>query len=261
MSTLLIIVIVGLLTGIAIAIVSRLFGTEADPMEENLKALLPGANCGGCGFAGCGGYAKALAEGTAKPGLCAAQKAEDLEKMVAMLGVAAEAKEPLVAVVMCNGDDINASRQAQYNGINDCRNAAIVAGGAKTCVFGCLGLGSCARVCPFGAIEITEHHIAVVHRELCRGCGRCVQVCPKKLIRLVPKSAEVNVLCSNPMKGPAKFKACKAACIGCGKCVREAPDNMHIDTGTSLAKVNYENPPSEALANVCPTHALRKQID
>ncbi|MGN0866396.1 MAG: RnfABCDGE type electron transport complex subunit B [Oligosphaeraceae bacterium] len=258
MSTLFIIVLVGLITGIAIAIVSRYFGVEANPLEEEVKALLPGANCGGCGYAGCGGYAKALVAGQARPGACAAQKAEDLQKMATLLGAEVDTKEPRVAVVMCSGDDLNSTRQAQYNGINNCRDAMIVAAGAKTCTFGCLGLGACARACPFGAIEMTPTHLAVVHKELCRGCGKCIQVCPKKLIRLVPKSAVIHVHCSSPLKGAVKLKACKAACIGCGKCVKAAPENMRIDTGVALAQINYGNPPSEELAAVCPTHALRK---
>lgn len=259
MTTLIIITVVGLLTGLAIAIVSYFFATPANPLQDQVLELLPGANCGGCGFAGCGGYAEALAQGKAKPGLCSAQSTANLQKLTALLGTTAEKKEPMVAVVLCSGDNSHASRRAQYNGINDCRDASQVAGGAKSCNYGCLGMGSCARACPFGAIEITEHGIALVHRELCRGCGSCVAVCPKKLIRLVPKSASLHVFCSSPLKGILKRNACSVACIGCGKCFRAAPDNIIMEPGKFLAQVNYDNPPPEELACQCPTGALRSK--
>lgn len=258
MSTLIVICSVGLFIGIAIAIVSRYFSVPGDPLADELKDMLPGANCGACGFPGCAGYATALAAGKAKPGQCSAMNEADAAKLAQRLGVAAETKEAKVAIVCCSGDDCKATRQANYNGINNCRDAMLVAAGAKTCTYGCLGLGACARACPFGAIEITAQHIAVVHKELCRGCGKCVMTCPKKLIKLVPKSAPVHVFCASPLKGIQKRNACKGACIGCGKCVRTAPENMRMDSGIALATVNYGNPPGAELAQCCPTKALRE---
>ena len=258
MTYLLIITIVGLLTGLAIAIVSKLFATPPNPLQDQVMELLPGANCGGCGYAGCGGYAEALATGKAKPGLCNVQSPEAMAALAKLLGTTVEEKAPQVAVVLCGGDQCKATRQGQYNGINDCRDAAQVDGGAKTCNFGCLGLGSCAHACPFGAIEITVNGIAVVHKELCVGCGTCVAACPKHLIKLVPKSASLHVFCSSPMKGVAKRGACQAACIGCGKCFRAAPENIVMEPGKFLAQVNYANPPDEELAAQCPTGALRR---
>ena len=258
MATLLIITVVGLLTGLAIAIVSKLFAAPADPLQDQIVALLPGANCGGCGFAGCAGYAEALASGRAKPGLCNVQPPEAMARLAKLLGVAVEEKAPQVAVVLCGGDKCKATRQAQYNGINDCRDAAQVDGGAKTCNYGCLGLGSCARACPFGAIEILPTHVAKIHPNLCKGCGKCVSVCPRRVIKLVPRAAAtVNVYCNSPEKAPVKKKVCSGGCIGCRKCMKAAGENQILINGF-LASVNYENPPAESVTEVCPMKCLRK---
>lgn len=251
----LILMAAGLLVGLAIAITVHFFGVKSDKLVDDILELLPGANCGGCGYAGCAGYAKAMARGSAKPGACPSQPAENRDKICALLGVEAVAKETKMAVVCCSGGDDKATRNAFYNGVNNCRDAVQVASGSKSCAFGCLGLGACARVCPFGAIEINECNLAVVHPELCIGCGKCVNTCPKKLIRLVPRSAKIMVRCSNPNKGAVKMKVCKAACIGCSKCVKADPEHMQMN-GT-LACINFGNPPDQELAKVCPTKALR----
>ena len=164
-----------------------------------------------------------------------------------------------MALVACSGDDSHAVRKAFYNGILDCRNASFVAGGGKGCLYGCLGMGSCARACPFGAIEITEAHIAVVHPELCTGCGTCVATCPRHIIKLVPRTSQIHVFCSSPEIGKNKFPICSGACIGCRKCERNAGEGQMCIEGF-LARVNYENPPAAALADVCPTKALRRQV-
>ncbi len=246
----------GLVSGLAIGIVVKFFGTTLNPLEEKLLELVPGANCGACGHAGCEAYAKAMAEGNAKPGLCPPMSPEALAEICQLLGVESVSPDPVVAVVCCSGDDDHAQRMAFYNGVNDCTNAMLVAGGGKGCIYGCLGMGSCARACPYGAIEIRANHIAVVHPELCVGCGKCVMVCPRQIIKLVPKTASIHVFCSSPERGALKRKICSAACIGCRKCVKAAGENEMTMKGF-LAVVNYEQPPAPEVAEVCPTKALR----
>ncbi len=250
-----ILTVIGVLMALAIGLVAKYFGAEQDPRADQLLELLPGANCGGCGFAGCADYVKAMLEGRAKPGCCPGMTPASLSKASCILGVEAEERERKVAVVCCRGDESVAVNRAFYNGVTDCVNAVMVANGGKACTFGCLGLGTCARVCPFGAIEITEKHLAVVHPELCRGCNKCVEVCPRHIIKLVPAKAPVHVLCSSPESFKIKKGVCSVACIGCRKCAKNAKEGQITFNGF-LACINYANPPEAEVADVCPVHVI-----
>jgi len=250
----------GVAFGLIIGVAVKLFGADTDPRIEEIENLLPGANCGACGFAGCAEFARALVKGDAKPEMCPSSPRETIERIAALLGVEVGAREEKVAVVLCGGDDSAAKWAAEYNGVLDCRSAAVIAGAAaKGCPYGCLGFGTCARACPFNAIEMLPTGLAVVHPEVCTGCGKCVEVCPRNIIRLVPKSAPVHVFCSSPDKGAAKRKVCAVACIGCRKCVRSAGEGQMSMDGF-LARVNYDDPPPPSICEVCPTGALRPAV-
>ena len=249
----------GLVLGLVIGIAVKLFGVEVDPKLEQVEDLLPGANCGACGFAGCADFARSLLKGEATPDACTSASNDALSQIAAVLGVSVDERTPNVAVVLCGGDNSVAKAAAKYNGVADCRSAALVAGGAKGCRYGCLGLASCARACPFGAIEITAEGLAVVHPDLCTGCGQCVATCPRKLIELVPATVPIHVLCSSPEKGAAKGKVCKRSCIGCRKCAKNAGEGQMIMEGF-LARVNLEDPPGAELAEVCPTKCLQPSL-
>lgn len=249
--------VLGALLALIIGVAAKAFAVETDPRIETVTDMLPGANCGGCGYAGCADFGKAIVEGNTTPGQCPVASEEDGAQISEFLGIQVETKDPVVAIVKCCGNG-EATVRAPYNGVEDCRSAVVVAGGAKGCDYGCIGFSSCARACPFDAIEIRDG-LAIVHPELCVGCGKCVDTCPKALIELVPASVDVHVYCNSPEKGALKRKVCKTACIGCRKCVKAADEEDQMTINGFLIETNYENPPSSDLVEKtgCPTLCLR----
>ena len=249
--------VIGLVLGLLIGIAAKVFKVESDPRAALVLELLPGANCGGCGKAGCADFAKAVANGELSPGNCPVSSKETINAIAHALGIESSASFRKCAVVLCGGDRNQTKNSVLYNGVNDCRSARMIAGGPKGCAYGCLGLGSCARSCPFGAIEIVNG-LAVVHKELCVGCGKCASVCPGKLIKIVDADAEVHVYCSNPEKAVVKRQYCKVACIGCRKCEKTFPDNFKPD-GLKVS-VNYDAETFVSEKDIesvnCPTQCL-----
>ena len=251
-----VVALIGLILGGLIGFAAKKFAVASDPRIEEVTELLPGANCGGCGYAGCADLAKAVVTKGVNPSLCAVCAAENVAKICAVMGMEAETKEKKVAVVYCSGDHGHAKMIAQYNGLNDCRAAASLHGGGKGCRFGCIGLGSCARSCPFGAIEI-RRGLAIVHPEICVGCGKCVEICPRKLIRLVPAASKGHIYCNSLLKGPQKKKFCSIPCIACRKCVKAAPEVFNPQG--FLVRATKPELVDEALVKSagCPTGALQ----
>jgi RnfABCDGE-type electron transport complex B subunit len=249
--------VLGALLALIIGVAAKAFAVETDPRIETVTDMLPGANCGGCGFAGCADFAKAIVENGNAPTQCPVASADDAARIAEYLGIKAEEKEKVVAVIKCSGTAAVTVR-SPYNGVGDCRSAVVVAGGAKGCDYGCIGFASCARACPFDAIEIRDG-LAVVHPDLCVGCGKCVDTCPKNLIELVPATVDVHIYCNSPEKGALKRKVCKTACIGCRKCAKAADSEDQINIKGFLLEVNYDNPPLPDLVEKtgCPTTALR----
>jgi len=247
---------VALVCGAALALAARFFSVEEDPRIARVADALPGTNCGGCGFAGCLDYARAMVMNGAPTNCCSAGGAAVAGKLAQALGVAAAAFKPKLAQVLCCGDDRVAKRRFAYNGIADCAAAAATAGGDKGCTYGCLGYGSCARACPVNAIAVADG-LARVDRKLCIGCGRCVAACPRRIIALAPAEATIHVRCSNKDKGPAVKAVCTTGCIACRICTKLSDGAISMDG--FLAVVDYGKPlVNDEVVAKCPAKCIRK---
>lgn len=246
---------IGLLAGIGLAVASIVFAVPKDERAEKITEMLPGANCGACGYSGCSGYAAALSKGEAKPGLCAPGGEAVAAEISEFLGMAASAMEKKVAMVHCMGSYDVTSDKMEYQGIQSCSAAALLAGGITSCQFGCMGLGDCASVCPYGAIEVCNG-MARVDPKQCRACSMCVAACPKGLISLVPYKKQAVVLCSNCDKGAATMKVCKVGCIGCKKCEKTCEYGaIHVENFHAV--VDPEKCTGcGACAEACPRHII-----
>ena len=215
---------VGLFLGIFLGIAIIVFKVDVDEREEAVLGVLPGNNCGGCGFPGCSGLAAAIAKGEAAVNACPVGGEAVGKKVAAIMGVEAGETVRMTAFVKCAGDCNKTTQNYAYTGVEDCSMVKYVPdGGAKSCNYGCLGYGNCVKACPFGAISV-QNGIAVVDKEKCKACGKCIAACPKGLIELIPYNAKTVVACSSKDKGPVTMKACQSGCIGCSLCVKVCPE-------------------------------------
>lgn len=252
----------GLVMGLFLAFASKKFEVKVDERVSAITACLPGANCGGCGFPGCGGYADAVVNKGAKPNMCAPGGAAVADKICEIMGMTAEANtgDKIVARVLCQGKHENTGLKYNFRGnITSCAAMNIYAGGEKACSYACLGKGDCVKVCPVGAITIVDG-VATIDEEKCVACGACVNACPKLVIALLPQKQKVNVLCSSKDKGADARKNCKTACIGCGMCAKACPVGA-ITVENNLAKID----PAKCIqcglcATKCPTKAIHSLI-
>lgn len=219
---------IGILAGIILAVASTIMAVPKDETAEALEGVLPGANCGACGFSGCAGYADALAKGEAELGLCSPGGQEVADQCAELLGADSSAVSLKTALVRCSGSYDNTSDKMKYDGIKSCAAAELLAGGVTICRYGCMGLGDCMAVCDYGALTICNG-VAIVDPDKCTGCSKCVKACPKGLIKFVEKKPQAVVRCSSCDKGPVVMKACKVGCIGCKKCEKTCKyDAIHV---------------------------------
>jgi Na+-translocating ferredoxin:NAD+ oxidoreductase RNF subunit RnfB len=248
--------ILGLLFGIGLAYALKIFQVQQDPKIADLLEVLPGANCGACGFAGCLGLAQALAEGKVPAITCTPAGFEAHLKIAEILGSRVEQKTKLVATLICNGGCVAVDKSI-YRGVKTCAAANMYHGGQKTCSFGCLGFGDCVRACKFGAMYMDEKtHLPVIIDEKCTACGLCLKACPKKIIVWRPMKNKVYVMCNSTDKGATVNKYCRNGCIACFKCEKICPsDAIHVKN--NLAIVDYDKcTHCGECVKVCPTKVI-----
>ncbi len=228
----------GLIIGVLLGIAGEKLKVEVDEKELQIRDALPGNNCGGCGYAGCDGLAKAIADGEAEVGACPVGGTPVAEKIGEIMGVAAGDSIKMTAFVKCAGTCDKTKNDYEYFGIEDCKMAQLVqASGPKTCKYGCHGYGSCVKVCPFDAIHIVNG-IADVDKEKCKACGKCIAECPRNIIEMVPYESKHLVQCSSKDKGKDVMKGCSVGCIACKMCEKACEfDAIHVVD--NIAHIDY----------------------
>lgn len=252
----------GLVAAALLAVASRVFHVEEDPRIEAVLEALPGANCGGCGYAGCEGYATAVVRNpSVEAGLCVAGGAEVSIAVGDLTGKVVAASEPLRSFRRCQKIEGRVSLRYEYQGMPSCAAATLLIGGTDLCTYSCLGYGDCVKVCPFNAMVVEDRLVRIVPSR-CTGCGMCTKVCPRGILELIPVRSRVMAYCATRDKLRAVMEICDAGCINCGKCVKTCPagavtsvrDRVEID---HMRCLSYGPECGEACMESCPRGILR----
>ncbi len=232
---------VGFVAAVILAAASKIFYVEEDPRVEAVLDALPGANCGGCGYAGCEGYAIAVVQDpSVEANLCVAGSADTAVQVGSLAGKAVTESDPLVSVRRCEKLEGAVTTRFEYQGLPSCASAASLGSGlgVDSCPYSCLGLGDCVKVCPFNALEL-EDNMVVVNGKLCIGCGKCIGACPRSVLELTPKRARVMVFCSTKAKAKEVMEVCKVGCISCTLCVKKCPAGA-VKMVNNVIKIDHQ---------------------
>ena len=208
----------GLILSIGLVIADKKLNVEEDPLTKEIVSVLPGLNCGACGFPSCQAYAEQVARAKAGVGCCVVGGEDIQSKLAAIMTVEFEKEETEIAAVRCQGGEKECKRRFRYQGVLTCRANNLLNGGDKACVYGCLGLGDCVRVCPFEAIELNDNSLPMVKEHICTGCGLCVKACPRDVIYLIPQSQKIYLGCMSQDKAMAVKEICTIGCFACTLC-------------------------------------------
>lgn len=257
LTAVLIMVGLGAFFAAVLAVAYKKLRVQEDPRIDQLEEMLPRSNCGACGKPGCRAFAEGLINKEVSPGGCTVSSPEAVERIAGFLGVDAGFVEKRVARLLCAGGIQESHNQAEYRGQRTCRSMAMVTGGTKDCVWGCLGLADCERVCDFDAIHMNDDGLPVVDIDRCVACNDCVEICPKGLFTIMPVSYKLIVQCRSLLEGDAAIERCSVACNACGRCVADAQPGL-IRMQKNLPVIDYSrNEQTSAQATKrCPTNAI-----
>jgi RnfABCDGE-type electron transport complex B subunit len=247
----------GILFGTGLAVASRALAVEKDHRIEAVEGVLPGINCGACGFAGCSAYAEGMVKEDAEISLCSPGGQEVMVQLGKILGKEVDlTKEKMVAQVHCRGNQERSKYKFNYEGVEDCVGAHLLFGGDKECPFGCLGLGSCIKICPVDAITYDQDGCVWVDKDICISCGKCVDICPTGVIKMIPYSADKIVACNSTDKGAKTKKYCTVGCIGCKLCEKKSPEGG-FQVSSFLATIDYTQKGERGeAAQACPPKCI-----
>ncbi|NLJ81323.1 MAG: RnfABCDGE type electron transport complex subunit B [Firmicutes bacterium] len=249
----------GGLFALGLAVASKKFAVESDPRVDEIEEVLPGANCGACGFAGCRAFAEGVASGKALVDGCPVGGASVAKLVAEIMGVESEGPQRKIAQVLCKGGLAEAKKRGEYTGPRDCRIAEATQGGDKACTFGCLGYGTCVAACPFDAMAMDENDLPVVFEDKCTGCGLCVAACPRDIIVLVNEEQGVHIRCRSQLMGRFIRPVCSVGCIACQRCVRVCPTGA-IYMENNLAHIDYSKCTNcRKCVEVCPMNTIEWQ--
>ena len=255
----------GLLFAAGLAWASKKFAVQEDPRLPRIMNVLAGANCGACGYPGCRSFAEAVIKGQAAISGCTPGGTESTSRIALIMGLETDGEEyvPRVATIRCRGGHQEARQLFAYQGLADCAAAQLAGGGAKACRYGCLGLGTCVRACPFDALSMGGNGLPEVDEERCTACGLCVSACPRNIIELIPRSAQVYLACVSQDKGKAVKSVCTVGCIGCGLCAKpKVTPSGAITMKENLPQVDYTKGGMDLLvaAAKCPTSSYVDKV-
>lgn len=247
----------GLILAVILSIANKKLYVYEDPRIEQVNDMLPQAQCGACGEAGCRPFAEAVVTGRKNPAQCTVNSPEGNARIARFIGVTMARQEKFVARLACAGGSHVAYKRANYQGLTTCQAASVVSGGGKGCSWGCLGLGDCAEACTFDAIYMDRFGLPIVIEDKCTACNDCVVACPKDLFSLHPVSHKLFVACKSEDQGELAEQECEVACTACGKCVADAPQGL-IAIKNNLAVIDYElnDLASRTPIERCPTGAI-----